>query len=89
MHLISHQPPKGLALRDIVCIQIELDFILTLVKLHGGTVMALVDVFVNVLDSLDQTNTLHVDIAPVLPEQNNAEWNNTAIIDLLAIGKSV
>ena len=42
MHLISHQPPKGLTLRDIVCIQIELDLILTCAKLHGGMVMALV-----------------------------------------------
>ena len=52
-------------------------------------VMALVDVFVDVLDSLDRTDTLHVDMAPVLPEQKDAEWNNSAIIDHLAIGKSV
>src|ERR1700724_2457558 len=34
IHLVCHQTPKGLALRDIACIQIELDLVLTLAKLH-------------------------------------------------------
>ena len=74
MHLISHQPPKGFALRDIVCIQIELDLILTLAKLHGGTVMALVDVFVDVLDPPDRSNTLYLDMASVLWHTSHRKW---------------
>ena len=52
-------------------------------------VMALVDIFVDVLDPLDRPNTLYVDMASVLPEQKDAEWNDKTIVDLLATGKSV
>ena len=72
-----------------MCIHIELNLILTLAKLHGGTVMALVDIFVDVLDPLDRSNTLYVDMASVLPEQKDAEWNDKMIVDFLATGKSV
>jgi hypothetical protein len=87
MHLISHQTPKGLALRDIACIQIELDLILTLAKLHSGMVMALVDILVDVLDAPDGTDALDIDMTLILPEQKYAEWNNKMIIDLLATGR--
>ena len=53
------------------------------------TAEALVDVFVNVFDPLDRPNTLYVDMASVLPEQKDAEWNDKTIVDLLATGKSV
>ena len=89
MHPISHQPPKGLTLRNIVCIQIELDLILTCAKLHGGMIVALADIFVDILDPLDRPNTLYVDIASVLSEQKDAEWNDKTIVNLLATGKSV
>src|ERR1700724_281151 len=76
MHLISHQTPKSLALRDVACIQIELDLILTLAKLHSGTVMALVDILVDVLDASDRADALDVDMAAILPEQKDAEGND-------------
>src|ERR1700724_3153666 len=86
MHLVCHQTPKGLALRDIACIQIELDLVLTLAKLHGGAIKALVDILVDVLDASDRANALHVDVALILPEQKDAEGNDCTIIDLHAIG---
>jgi hypothetical protein len=61
MHLILHQPSKGFALRDVACIQIELDLILTISKLHDGTVVTLVDIFIDVLDPSDGANALYID----------------------------
>ena len=52
-------------------------------------VVALVDIFVDVLDPLDRPNTLYIDMASVLPEQKDAEWNDKTIVDFLATGKSV
>jgi hypothetical protein len=46
------KPPVCLIAANIACIQIELDLILGSAKLHGGFVMALVHILVNVLDSL-------------------------------------
>ena len=89
MHLISHQAPEGLTLGNIAYIQIELDLILTLAKLYNSMVMALVDIFVDVLDVSDRVNALYVDMAPILSEQKDAEWNYIKIIDLLVIGQYV
>src|SRR6202023_1223389 len=86
MHLISHQTPKSLALRDVACIQIELDLILTLAKLHSGTVMALVDILVDVLDASDRADALHVDMTAILPEQKDAEGN---IVNFHAVGEGI
>jgi hypothetical protein len=36
-----------------VCIKVELDLILTFPKLHGGMIMAFVDILVDVLDGLE------------------------------------
>src|ERR1700724_1188608 len=76
MHLECHQTPKGLTLRDVACIQIELDLILALAKLHGGAVMALVDILVDVLDASNRADALHVDVTTILPEQKDAEGND-------------
>jgi uncharacterized oligopeptide transporter (OPT) family protein len=89
MHLVHHQLLKGLALRDIACIQIELDLILTIAKLHGGMVMTLVDIFVDELDASDGANALYIDMALILPEQKDAERNDKAIINCLAIGEGI
>ena len=79
----------SVSLRDMVCIQIELDLILTCAKLHGGMVMALVDIVVDVLDPPDRTNAPNVDVAPILPEQKDAERNDPMVINLGTTGESV
>jgi hypothetical protein len=45
--------------------KIQLYFIFTVVELHGGAIMPLVDVFVDVLDCLDRRNALDIDVTVV------------------------
>jgi hypothetical protein len=45
--------PEHFRCRDVACIEIELDLILTFPKLHGGMIMAFVDILVDVLDGLE------------------------------------
>jgi hypothetical protein len=45
--------PECFRCREIVCIKVELDFILTFPKLHGGTIVAFVDILVDGLDGLE------------------------------------
>jgi hypothetical protein len=61
--------PQSFTAADITCIQILLDLISASAKLHSGAIMALVHIFVDVLDSLDRSNRLHIDMAPVLPDK--------------------
>jgi hypothetical protein len=53
MHYGLSDTPKPFTCRDIACIMIELDLILRLSKLHGGPIIAFVDILVDVLYSLD------------------------------------
>jgi hypothetical protein len=53
MHLVGHDTPEGLTLGDISGIQILFDLVLASAELHRGAIVALVDVLVDVLDSLD------------------------------------
>jgi hypothetical protein len=47
--------------------------------------MALVHIFVNVLDSLDRSNRLHIDMAPILPDEIWGVANHPLIVDLSAL----
>ena len=45
--------PGCLIAADITCIQVVLDLIMGSAKLHGGTIVALIDILVDVLDGFD------------------------------------
>jgi hypothetical protein len=45
--------PVCLIAADIMCIQVVLNLIMGNAKLHGGVIMALVNILVNVLDHFD------------------------------------
>jgi hypothetical protein len=63
------QAPMSFTAADIVRIQILLDLISASAKLHGDPIMALVHILVDVLDGLDRCNRLHINVAPILPDQ--------------------
>jgi hypothetical protein len=67
----------------ISCIQIELDFILAGAKLHSSPIMTFVDVFINIFDSLDRSNRLHIDMTLVFPEQPCTVWYNPTVVYFL------
>src|SRR6266850_3899137 len=48
-------------------------------------IMALVHIFVDVLDSLDRSNRLHIDMAPVLPDKIWGVANHPLIVNLPAL----
>jgi hypothetical protein len=77
--------PVCLTAANIACIQVKLDLILGSAKLHSGAVMALVDILVDVLDSLDRGNRLHIDMAPVLPDKILAMTDNPSIVKVISI----
>jgi hypothetical protein len=70
---------------NIACIQVKLDLILGSAKLHGGTIIALVDILVDVLDSLDRGNRLHINMAPILPDKILAVTANPSIVKAMYI----
>jgi len=45
--------PVCLTAADIASIQVKLNLIMSLAKLHGGAIVALVHILVDVLDSFD------------------------------------
>jgi hypothetical protein len=45
--------PECFRCKDIACIKVELDLILTFPKLHGGMIIAFVDILVDVLDGFE------------------------------------
>ena len=59
-----------------------LDLILAGAKLHGGAVMALVHILVDVLDCFDRGNGLNIDVAAVLPDEIPGVADNPAIVNL-------
>jgi hypothetical protein len=75
--------PVGLIATNIACIQVKLDLILGSAKLHSGMIMALVDKLVDVLDSFDRGNGLHIDMTPVLPDEILAVTDNPSVVDLM------
>ena len=53
MHDEIEEAPNALARRNVVSIEILSDFITASAELHSDAIMALVDIFGNVLDSFD------------------------------------
>jgi hypothetical protein len=69
LHVKKVKPPHSLTAANEPRIQVLANLICSSAKLHCCPVMALVDILVDVLDSLDRGNRLYVDMAPVLPEE--------------------
>jgi hypothetical protein len=69
LHIKHIELPESLIATDVACIQVLLYLITTSAKLHGGVVMALIHILVDVLDCLDRSNRLDIDMAPVLPDK--------------------
>jgi hypothetical protein len=85
MQLEVEDAPLSLMSRHIARIKVLLDLIITGAKLHGDAVMALVDILVDVLDGADGGYALHIDVAPVLPQQVWAVADHPAIVHLFVI----
>jgi hypothetical protein len=75
--------PVGLTAADIARIQVKLDLILGSAKLHGGAIMALVDILVDVLDSFDKGDRLHIDVTPILPDEILAVTDDPSVVNLI------
>jgi len=84
MHDKVKKMPKGLTGRDKASIKILFDLILACPKLHSNTIMALVDILVDVLQGFDGGDALDIDVAMVLPYQISTVSHNPAIINLLS-----
>ena len=66
MHCEFVDVPTGFNRSNVMCIKILLDLIPVLIEnLKGGSVMTLVDILVDVLDSLDRGTDLNIDVAVV------------------------
>ena len=65
---------------NIVGIQVLLDLIQTCAKLHSSAIMALINVLVNVLDSLDGCNLLEIDVTAIFPDEVRAVQHYPAIV---------
>jgi len=81
MHPKIIEAPTTFTGRDIACIKIHFHLILTVSKLHCCTIMSFVDIFVDILDSLDRSNALDIDMTAVLPDKPFAVWYNPAVIN--------
>jgi hypothetical protein len=82
LHVKEIEAPQSLTAADITCIQILLDLILASAKLYGGSIMALVHILIDILDSLERGNRLHIDMAPVLPQKIGRVADNPLVIDI-------
>src|SRR5258708_25267563 len=68
LHFKKVEMAVCLTTADIMCIQVKLDLILGSPKLHSSTIMAFVDILVDVLDCFDRGNGLHIDVTPVVTD---------------------
>jgi hypothetical protein len=83
MHLKEIETPACFTATDVSGIQVLLDLINTGAKLHGGAVMTLVDILVNIFDGLDRHNRLYIDVASVLPDEILAMANDPSIVQVM------
>src|SRR6266852_8516740 len=83
LNLKEVKTPVCLTAANIACIQVKLNLILGSAKLHGGTIVALVHILVNVFHSLDRGNRLHIDVTPVLPDEISAMTDDPGVVKLM------
>ena len=67
MHGKGEETPRSLTGRNISSIEIELNFVLAGSKLHGGAIMAFIDILVDVLNGLNGSDTFHINVAAIFP----------------------
>jgi hypothetical protein len=77
--------PVCLTAADVVRIQVVLDLIMGSAKLHGGAIVTLVHILVDVLDSFDRGNGLHIDVTPVLPDEILAVTDDPSVVDPILV----
>jgi hypothetical protein len=53
LHVKEIEAPMSLTAADVACIKIKLNFISTGAKFHGSSVMALINIFINIFYGLD------------------------------------
>jgi hypothetical protein len=78
------ETPCALTAGDVASIQVLLDLIPASAKLHGNTIVAFVDIFVDVLQGLDGGNDFDIDVAAVLPQEIGIVSDDPAIVHLLS-----
>jgi hypothetical protein len=89
LQLKKVKPPVGLATGDISGIQVLLDFIPTGAKLHGGAIMALVHILVNIFECFDGGDRLYIDVAAILPDKIWGVADHPSIVNLHIIFDSM
>ena len=82
LHLKEVETPSSLTAGQISSIQVLLELICTGAKLHGGTIMALVHILVNILEGFDGDNRLNVNMAAVLPDEILGVADHSLIVDM-------
>jgi hypothetical protein len=82
VHGKVEEAPDCLMSGNVAGVQVELDLIVASAKLHGNSIVALVDIFVDVLQGLDGGDDLNVDVTAVLPQEIGIVGNHPAIVDL-------
>jgi hypothetical protein len=85
LHVKHKKMPYSLWAANVPRIQILLDLIPACAKLHGGAIVALIHIFVDVLDSLDRSNRLHINVTPVLPDEIRGVTDDPLVVDLPAL----
>jgi hypothetical protein len=84
LHVKEIEAPMSLTAANVAHIKVKLHFICASAKLHGGPVMALVHILVDVLNSLDRGNRLNVNMAAILPDEIFRVADNPLIVNLLS-----
>jgi hypothetical protein len=84
VHEKVEEAPDTLTGWDIASIKILFDLIIASTELHGDTIMALVDILVDVFDGLDRCNGLEIDMTTILPDEIGTVCDDLAIVDLLS-----
>ena len=83
LHGKEIEAPMSLTASDVARIQVLLHLILAPAKLHGSPVMSLVHILVDVLDGLDRSNGLHIDVTAIPPNQIPGVTDHPSVVNLL------
>jgi hypothetical protein len=70
--------PAAFTCRDVPCIKILFDLILTR-ELQSGVVITFIDVLVDILDCLDRDADFDIDVTVILDTEERIIKNNIAI----------
>ena len=78
------QPPACLMSTDMASIQVLLHFILCNTKFHGGAIMALIEVLVNVFGRAQIEGELRIDVTFEAQYQLSYIWDNPSVVQQMA-----